>query len=204
MPCDIVRELPIEINGQLLVLDQTTGKLAQIPPSKISIIQNNLKHTSLAPIPSTVFHNLIITNLTEVFPSLHLDMIDKMQVAENIINTDTYHLRSEAHFPEYKSFFSSQLDKIFQRPWAMWVSIVCTYVSIKVVLHLAVRICLPDLAMALTYIKGISDLSFPFWRRRTTFDARFQAEPQHTESKGPLQLSQWPPRVSFKDTRVSP
>lgn len=204
-PCNLINNAPIELNGQLHTVDQTTGQVSKIPRPEIKTLkfQNDfIEH--IPELSSTIFHHFLLTNLTDAFPSMHAQMGSKMfRIEQSIAQLGEYTRHSSNNDDESSSsFLQTHLFPHLTTPWQLWVTIICFIVTINKLLLPLLRIFCPQVATLLVLVKQMSYRTGAYAFRRVINISTSNSNTNGNASNDtPLvntpAATPWPPRVTF-------
>lgn len=147
-PCDLVEEIPVLLDGDFYVAKQLTGDLVKVNSTAFKFLSTeNTRIEAISrmfiDVSSKIFHNLLISNYSEEFNSIHLEAtLTAMQSQVILDEVNTWSARPNTSFTTYKLpqfTLYGGLHALFLRltePWNIWVSIVCLVITIQIVFRL--------------------------------------------------------------------
>ncbi|VDK17570.1 unnamed protein product [Anisakis simplex] len=151
--CSLSRYVPVQILGNLYQVDQLIGTTTMIPKSQISSISNSafslLQSLQALPnIPTTIFHHMLISNLTESFPSVHLAAAAHYMSIQQTINEHMSRITMHGEEPSAAQgsiFEQLRVFTMFELLWNVWISTVSFIITIKLISKAFVRLIVPNL-----------------------------------------------------------
>jgi hypothetical protein len=148
-PCNLVEEIPILLDGQFCVAKQLTGDLTEVNSTAPKFLPTENTRVEaitrmFVDVPSKIFHNLLISDYSEEFNSVHLEATLFAMQSQFILNeVNIWFPRPNTSFPTYKLPQFSLTSGIYALclrligPWNVWVSIICLVITVQIVFGLS-------------------------------------------------------------------
>lgn len=188
--CEYARELFLEIDTELFKINQITGQRVQVPNTSIFIANTNVELIKLPELPIMIFHNLPVTNVSELLPSrhyeasiMHYEMERQMsrilpEIANSLFSQLTHKIIGQGIFGSVLAYTPSL--------WQVWVFVCCGCVTIGVI-H---KTLLPLLLECFFY-------QYPHLRR-LFHDGAHAEEVIELRDQARQRRNSWPPQVSIQ------